>query len=67
MWKFINSHKTKMTGAALVALGAIQANAGTVQTLVPPRAYAWLTVALGVLVAVLGFINGSQKDEPPSA
>lgn len=66
MLKFLNSHKTKIVGALLVALGALQANSATVQQMVKPSIYAWMTVVIGVLVAVLGFLNSASKDEPPA-
>lgn len=62
--KWINRHKTKITGAVLVAAGAAQANATVLQAAISPKAYAWFTVCIGVLVAVLGFINGSRREPP---
>jgi len=53
----IRNHKTKLTGALLVAIGAFQANSEAFRTLVSPKGFAWITVGLGVLVALLGFIN----------
>ena len=60
MIAFLNTHKTKITGALLVLAGALQANSTTVQSLMPPRAYAYFTLCIGCLVAVLGFINQRQ-------
>jgi len=62
MLKLVNQHKTKLLGALLVILGALQANSSTIQGLVPPKAYAWGTVVIGCLVALLGFLNqGAQS------
>jgi hypothetical protein len=57
----LNEHKTKITGALLVLIGALQANSQTIQGLVSPETFAWFTVGAGALVAVLGFLN-SNKD-----
>lgn len=58
---WLNSHKTKITGALLVTAGALQANATSIQAVVKPSTYAWFTVGVGVLVALLGFLN-SRRD-----
>lgn len=61
---WLDRHKTKLTGAALVALGAIQSNALLIQPVLSPKAYAALMVGAGVVVSVLGFLN-SRGPEPP--
>ena len=60
-------HKTKAFGVALMALGAIQANSGQLQQLISPKAYGWTILVIGVLVAILGFLNtlASKPDAPP--
>jgi hypothetical protein len=58
--RFLYNHKTKITGMLLVACGAVQANATSIQEVVSPHTYAWFTVGIGVLVAVLGFVNSSK-------
>ncbi len=60
---WLNQHKTKITGAVLVAIGAVQANATMLQPLMSPRAYALSMVVAGVVVAVLGFMN-SRPPQP---
>ena len=60
---WLNQHKTKITGAVLVAIGAVQANAKMLQPLMSPRAYALSMVVAGVVVAVLGFMN-SRPPQP---
>lgn len=57
----LSEHKTKITGALLVLIGALQANSATLQALVTPKSFAWFTVAAGAVVAVLGFFNSSSK------
>lgn len=58
---WLNGHKTKITGGLLVVAGALQANATSIQAVVKPTTYAWFTVAVGVIVALLGFLN-SRRD-----
>lgn len=58
---WLNTHKTKITGAILVAVGSVQANATMLQPLMSPRGYAVFTIAAGVLVAVLGFLNSRRE------
>ena len=59
----LNEHKTKITGALLVFIGALQANSQTIQGLVSQETFAWFTVGAGAFVAVLGFLN-SHKGTP---
>lgn len=56
----LNRHKTKITGAVLVVLGAVQANATALQAALSPQAYAWTMVGAGCFVALLGFLNGRK-------
>jgi uncharacterized protein YejL (UPF0352 family) len=56
----LNRHKTKITGAVLVVLGAVQANATALQAALSPQAYAWTMVGAGCFVALLGFLNGRR-------
>lgn len=56
----INRHKTKLTGMSLVVIGALQTNSTMLQALMTPRQFAWFTVGSGVVVAVLGFLNGRR-------
>lgn len=58
---FFNAHKTKIVGAILVAMGSLQANASTVQSMMNPKHFAMFTVGVGLLVAILGFVNSSQS------
>lgn len=60
---FINAHKTKIVGGLIVAIGALQTNQSTVQSMMTPKHFAWFTVCAGVLVAVLGFVNSSQSSQ----
>lgn len=57
----LNRHKTKITGLMLVVIGALQANAPAMQALMTPRQFAWFMVLAGVLVAILGFLNGHGR------
>lgn len=57
MLTWINNHKTKLAGFAIVVLGAVQANAAHLGTVLSPSAYAWTMIGLGTLVSALGFIN----------
>jgi hypothetical protein len=58
--RWLNANKTKMTGLLLVLIGSLQANSSAIQQLLTPEQYAWLTVALGLLVALLGFLNNPK-------
>lgn len=59
-WKLIYNNKTKITGAALVALGSLQANSEAMRAIMTPEQFAWFTVLAGVFVALLGFINSNK-------
>lgn len=43
-------------GLLLVALGAAQANLGSIQSVVSQHTFSWLTMGIGVSVAALGFL-----------
>ncbi len=57
---FLKKHPQKITGFILSIVGALQAQAATVQGFLSPRHFALFTVAIGILVSVLGFINTSR-------
>lgn len=57
----LNQHKTKIFGALLVLFGYAQLNITSVQKLVSPDAFGWITFSIGAAVVVLGFLN-SEKD-----
>lgn len=59
--RFLNSHKTKITGVLLIGIGSLQANAAFMQTLLTPRQYAYFTIGAGMFVAMLGFLNHPAK------
>lgn len=61
---WINSHKTKITGFVIVVLGAVQANAAHLGTVLTPKQYAIAMVCVGVLVSALGFINTALASRP---
>ena len=58
---FLKRHPTKITGGALALVGAIQAQATTIQTFMTPKHFAVFTVGAGVLVSILGFINSNRQ------
>lgn len=58
---FADRHKTKITGLALVLVGSLQASSAAFQTLLTPTQYAMFTIAMGLLVALLGFLNNPEK------
>lgn len=60
MFTFINRHKTKICGIVLAGLGALQANSQMMQSVLSQKDFAYVSMALGFLVAVIGFINTSQ-------
>jgi hypothetical protein len=61
----IMDHKTKITGAALAVVSALQATSSSLQAVLPPTQFAWVTTGIGVLVTILGFAN-SNNQKPPS-
>lgn len=61
--RFTNRHKTKITGALLVVIGSLQANAQFMQELLTPRQYAFFTIGAGMFVALLGFLNAPKESE----
>ena len=50
----LNAHQGY--GLLLVALGAAQANLGSIQSVVSQHTFSWLTMGIGVSVAALGFL-----------
>jgi len=62
--RYWRNHKTKTLGLLMVAVGAVQSNMGQVQAYLPPRAYGFIIAGLGVLVAILGFLNSHQDRSP---
>lgn len=61
LWK---RHKTKSLGGLMVVFGAIQSNITAIQDHISKRAYGFVIIGLGVMVALLGFLN-SQHDPDP--
>lgn len=57
MLAFLNRHKTKLLGFAITVLSAAQAGAAQLGVVLSPRAFALTTLALGIVVSALGFIN----------
>lgn len=57
----VNKNKTKITGALLVAFGVVQTQSETVRELLSPVAFSWFTIGVGVVVAVLGFLNSNGE------
>lgn len=60
MLQWIYNNKTKLTGGLLVVLGSVQANSEALRAVLSQETFAWLTVALGCLVAALGFLNSHR-------
>lgn len=58
--RWLNDHKTKITGFLLVVAGSLQANTTMLQSVLTPAQFAWFTVIIGCIVAALGFINGRK-------
>lgn len=56
---YVNANKTKITGALLVLFGVLQTQSETIRGLLDERAFAWFTIAVGCIVAVLGFLNSA--------
>lgn len=63
---FADRHKTKITGLFLVLIGSLQANSSVLQTLLTPKQFAWFTVAAGLFVALLGFLNNPPSSDSSS-
>lgn len=55
------NHRTKSLGLLMVAVGAIQSNINQVQQYLPAKDYGFIIAGLGVLVAILGFINSHDN------
>lgn len=58
------THPTRITGLALVIFGALQAAAPQFQVLLTAQQFAIFNIAVGVLVAALGFLNAKRADAP---
>lgn len=56
-----HNHKTKSLGLFMVVLGAVQSNIAQIQQYLSPKDYGFILAGLGVLVAVLGFLNSRQS------
>jgi hypothetical protein len=63
IWNFLKTHPQKLTGLLLVVIGSVQANLTMLQPLVSPKAFAVGTMITGALVAALGFINTTKKED----
>lgn len=63
LFLFLNRNKTKITGALLVVIGSLQANAEFMQSLLTPKQYAMFTIAAGMFVALLGFLNNPKPTD----
>jgi bacteriorhodopsin len=64
--KWILRNPTKITGAIIVVIGALQTNTTALQALMTPKQFAWFTVGAGAFVALLGFVNtllSNQDDD----
>lgn len=60
---FINRHKTKAAGLAVVLLAYVQANPQLIQAAFSPATVARATLAVGLLVTVFGFINTALQNK----
>lgn len=58
---WLDSHKTKLTGLALVLLGSVQANLTHLQAVLSPKSYALATIVVGLIVTAIGFWNSKQQ------
>ena len=58
---FLKKHPTKITGFMLATVGALQAQASTLQSFLSPRHFAYFTVGAGIVVSILGFINSNRE------
>lgn len=63
MFKFLMNHKTKIMGFLITVLGAVQASAGQLTTLLSPKHYAVVMVIAGICVAALGFLNSAMANK----
>ncbi len=57
---FLYNNKTKLSGFLLAIVGALQAQSVVLQDWLSPSAFAAFTTFMGVLVSILGFINGKK-------
>jgi hypothetical protein len=62
-WQFVWKHKTKVAGAITVATGAVQTQLPLLKPFISELTFALATVALGVVVMVLGFLNNPSPPE----
>lgn len=62
---YVSANKTKITGALLVAFGVLQTQSETIRALLDEASFAWFTIAVGMAVAVLGFLNSGGSITPP--
>ncbi len=59
----LDAHKTKITGFLLVVLGAVQAASVHLQAIFSPFVFAAIMAVVGVLVAIIGFLNSTWEDD----
>jgi len=57
---FFDRVKTRFSGYAVVVLGALLAAGPSLQTVIGPKGLAYITVASGVVIAVIGHYNASK-------
>lgn len=60
---FLDDHKTKILGAFVTALGALQANPELLRQVLSPTAFAWTMLAAGVIITVIGSTNTARQKQ----
>lgn len=58
------ANRTTITGALLVGLGILQGYSDTIRGLLDPTSFTVFSFVVGILIAVLGFLNTSTDPEP---
>lgn len=63
-WDFLDKYKTRISGYVLVFVSFFQAQPALWQDLVSDKAFAVITLAIGVVVALIGHSNASRQPPP---
>jgi hypothetical protein len=63
--KWLDNHKTKLSGILLLTVSSLQANSVVVEQLLTPKQFALFTLVAGIVVTIIGSTNTARQKKPP--